>query len=677
MKAISRALDKLLKFFSAPAVVLAVAATLVYGFFTPFLGYYWDDLMLHWIAATQGSAGLAAYFSTNRPIWGLFYQITTSILGNQPWQWLVFALFWRWLAAMGLVFLLRQFWQNKSAALLAGLIFLTYPGFTQQYIAMLYGHFFLILSAFFFSLVFNIKAIRSSSQSQFWLYTLSAVFLSAVNLFSMEYFFTLELLRPLLLYVAMRGKPLAKRNLFSKYLPYLLVLIAAIIWRAFIFRHQTENYEFGLLTRLAQDPLGALFTLAGTVFYDLYQVLLKVWVLLVQFPDAAFGQRAWLVMAVFSLVLLVFLVLIFFTPRRPPSDAESNKNYRNSLLLSLLTLLLAGVPFWLTNIPISLTFPNDRFTLPFIAAVAVFWVSLLMIFPLHNRLRNALLIAVIALSASVHLRNGIHYQRDWENQTRFFWQLTWRVPDMRENTILFSHELPLTYFSDNSLTGGFNWIYAGDLQPGDKIPYVLYYPTIRVGLAVKDLKPDQPVDQNLLVGSFSGNTSQSLALFYQPPACLRVLDPETEPDNWMVPLQVRETIHLTNWQVILPEPAHTPPSIYGAEPAHTWCYYFQKADLARQQGDWEQVARLADTAFALDDHPNDPMERTPFIEAYAHLGNWQAALDQTQQSAAVSTVIHPALCRLWGRIERETQASAEKDEALRKIILDLNCEPQP
>ena len=39
-----------------------------------------------------------------------------------------------------------------------------------------------------------------------------------------------------------------------------------------------------------------------------------------------------------------------------------------------------------------------------------------------------------------------------------------------------------------------------------------------------------------------------------------------------------------------------PPMLFGPEPPHTWCYYFQKADLARQRGDWDEVARLGDEA---------------------------------------------------------------------------------
>jgi hypothetical protein len=255
--------------------------------------------------------------------------------------------------------------------------------------------------------------------------------------------------------------------------------------------------------------------------------------------------------------------------------------------------------------------------------------------------------------------------------------MLWRIPSLEDNTIIFSHELPLEYFSDNSLTGGLNWIYNNPDRQDNTIPYVLYYPTIRVGLAVKALTPDEPVVQSLLVGNFIGNTSQSIAIFYQPPACFRVLDPEIEADNWMVPLQVRETIHLTNLNVIFKEPNHTPPSFYLPEPSQQWCYYFQKADLARQYGEWEEVDRLGEIAFKLDDQPNDPLERFPFIEGYAHQGQWEQAVSLSEQSATITPVIHPALCRLWDRIDRETPDSEEKASAIQIATEPLQCDRQP
>ncbi len=433
-----------------------------------------------------------------------------------------------------------------------------------------------------------------------------------------------------------------------------------------------------MLTLLRSDPWQTILTLLGTVLRDLWQTLLKVWGLVVEFPGLVeFGQRAWLITLFFSLALLVFAAGVFMWIRQQSEPSVSKRTYLSTLWLGLVALLLGGIPFWLTQIPVGLAFPNDRFTLPFILGVALFWVSVVMLLPLRRWLQIGVVLLVVALSAGYQLRTGILFQRDWEQQTRFFWQMVWRIPALEEDTIIFAHELPLQYFSDNSLTGALNWIYGDANQPDKNIPYVLYYPTVRVGLAVKALTANEPVLQNLLVGTFHGNTSQSLALFYQPPACLRVLDPELEPDNWMVPLQVRETIHLTDWDVILPEPEQTLPAIYGAEPEHGWCYYFQKADLARQLGDWQEVQRLGEIAFQLDDQPNDPAERFPFIESYAHLGLWEQALEQSQLSASISPVIHPALCQLWDRIERETTATDEKSSAIQSALQQLQCKAQP
>lgn len=681
MKQIPRPIAILFHFVSQPPITLLMATLLVYGFFIPFLGFYWDDLMLQWISQTMGTTGLANYFSTNRPVWGLFYQLSTSLLGDDPWQWQVFAIFWRWLAAYGLFCLGMQLWKEKTPALLAALIFLTYPGFAQQYIATVYGHFFLVLSAFFFSLTFSLMAANTKDRRRFWLLSAAALLLSAINLFSMEYFFMLELLRPLLLWVVMRaaGEPIRQTviTVIKRWLPYLLVFLAAGFWRAFLFNFQTNNYEVGILEMLRANPLQTMLTLLGTVLWDLWQTVLKVWGLVLQFPGIEeFGQRAWMIMAVFSIVLLMLvgLVLFWLGKQSTSTTKPERSRYWKSLWIAVIALLLAGIPFWLTQIPVGLTFPNDRFTLPFVLGVVLFWVSVVMLIPTRRWVQSGVLILAVVLSAAYQLRTGILFQRDWEQQTRFFWQMTWRIPALEADTIIFAHELPLRYFSDNSLTGGLNWIYSNSNRQDNSIPYVLYYPTIRVGRAVTALTPDEPVLQNLLVGTFYGNTSQSIAIFYQPPACLRVLDPELEPDNWMVPLQVRETIHLTDWNVILPEPERVPPSIYGTEPEHGWCFYFQKADLARQLGDWDEVKRLGDVAFELDDQPNDPAERFPFIEAYAHLGLWQEAVDMSDQSAAVSPVIHPAICRLWDRIEQETADSDQKTSAIQRAIEPLECD---
>src|SRR5208283_158340 len=91
----------------------------------------------------------------------------------------------------------------------------------------------------------------------------------------------------------------------------------------------------------------------------------------------------------------------------------------------------------------------------------------------------------------------------------------------------------------------------------------------------------------------------------------------------------------------------------------SWCYFFEKADLARQVGDWQEVARLGDEAFAKHYYPveEDLSEYLVFIEAYARLGRWQDVEKFARMVSEPAPVINPALCAIWNRTEQVGQLS--------------------
>jgi hypothetical protein len=53
----------------------------------------------------------------------------------------------------------------------------------------------------------------------------------------------------------------------------------------------------------------------------------------------------------------------------------------------------------------------------------------------------------------------------------------------------------------------------------------------------------------------------------------------------------------------------------------SWCYYYEKADLARQRGDWEEVLSLGAQALEKGFAPQDKIEWLPFLQAYAVAGD--------------------------------------------------------
>jgi len=669
--------------FNSPPLLLAGVTLLAYGLLFPWLGFYWDEWPMTWIAHRLGPDGLARYFSTNRPYWGMIYRLTTPLLGYVPWHWQLFGLFWRWVTAVALWGTLRQVWpRHREPALWASLLFLVYPGFTQQSIGMMYGHFFVVLSAYLLSLWCSLKAVRLRRDGPAPANTravagllLLALLLSLVNLLAMEYFFILELLRAALIFALLRGEENAAPRWTGSLkpallyaLPYLALFIGAALWRAFFFRFQTQNYEIGLLDQLRAAPLAALGALLGGALNDLFNVAVAAWARpFLPANLSGLGARSTLLWVAVTLAALVFTG--GFLLRR---GAQRERGWPlPAMLLGAAALLLAGPPFWLTRLVIHLDYPNNRFTLPFMLGAALLLAGLIGLIPGKRFYRAGLVTLLAAAAVGYQFQQGVSFQRDWKTHNALFWQMQWRIPSLKENTILISSNLPLQYFSDNSLAGPLNWIYGANAAAGE-MPYMYYFASVRSVLRPL-FQPGNPITQDYLAATFRGSTDQMVAVTFSPPGCLRVLDPLLDAQNTMLPELMRQAAPLSNIDQILPTPASPlTPEIFGPEPAHGWCYYYEKADLARQVGDWEEVTALGDQAFASGDYPNDPMERLPFIEGYAHTGDWPRAQELTRESAAITPLMQPVLCRLWGRIAADLPGPEAQ-----AALSELACSAQP
>lgn len=690
-------------FLSSPVAFAAFLLALCLAAYAPLLsrmGFYWDDFPMAWIAATMGGEGLERYFSTNRPVWGLIYRMTTPLLGTQPLTWQIFALLLRW--ASGLVFwwLLRLVWvrgqhsgpARAAFAAWAAALFVLYPGFSQQFISFLYSHFYIILIAFLLSLSLMVYTLRLPVEKKGWYaaLTLASMLLSLLNMLAMEYFFLLDLLRPLLIWIVLgESEPNPHKRLWRTlrlWLPFLLVFGGAMFWRSVLFGFQT--YQPALMSRLRADPGAAVLNLIPQVFADVWKTSVGAWMKAFVLPDALQAgavnmQRYWLLVAAGGSAALVFF--LFYRPRAAKDgNAPFYRNWRQgwawqAAALGVVAMLIAGGPFWLTDLKIGLVFPNDRFTLPFMLGASILAAALLTLIPAPRWARVVLLALGLGFAVGAQFQYAIEYNRDWSVQRSMFWQMTWRMPDLAPGTALLSNELPVTHYTDNSLTAPLNWTYDPQNDPL-VMQYALLYPTLRKTDMLSNFAKDQPVYLNYLAAKFTGSTGQMVSFYYNPPGCLRILDPQIDIYNWMVPLYLRESLALSSTEAILAEPAQgkasprPPAHIYGEEIQHGWCYYFEKADLARQLGEWETVAQLGDEAFASSDYPNDPLERFPFIEGYAHTGNWSQAVTLSRDSYTISPqVMQPMVCRLWERIAQQTAQSAEKDAALHEIETQIGC----
>ncbi len=184
------------------ALALLALCAVSYGLLAGKLGYYWDDWTIVWYIHFLGPSSFPAAFAFDRPLLAPIYMLTTSLLGESPLSWQIFAIFTRWLACLALWWTLRAVWPKfEVETACVAFLFAVYPGFKQQYIAITYGNAFLVLALYLASWGLMVWALRKPRW--FWQFYLVSILVSIYAVFTAEHYFGLEFLRPVFLWLAL------------------------------------------------------------------------------------------------------------------------------------------------------------------------------------------------------------------------------------------------------------------------------------------------------------------------------------------------------------------------------------------------------------------------------------------------------------------------------------------
>ena len=375
----------------------------------------------------------------------------------------------------------------------------------------------------------------------------------------------------------------------------------------------------------------------------------------------------------FSLALVVTLFTGLYL--RAEGSRPVGSSTRLFLVLGVAAWVLGGGAFWLVGektMP-QLHFSADRFTLPFMLGASLLLVALLALLDKYPRLQTSLLAVLIGFSVGKQFQANSLYRHDWETTRGLFWQMSWRMPALEPGTTVLTNDLPVTLFSDNSLSGPLNWIYS---TPG-KMEHILYFASVRTeeGRALgTGFEPGQTFQQNYLAAIFSGDTSKMVVLNFSPPGCVRVLDPEIDPLNRLLPPLLRDAARLSNPAMILTADSASLPEFFDPEVPRGWCYDYSRAALAAQNGNWDHALEMRSQALQAGEHPNDPLENFLFIEAFARTGKWDEALSLSKETYKFSKeVMRPTLCALWNRIERTAPEGPQKSSSIQTARAALTC----
>ena len=603
------------------------------------LTYYRDDWYFLYDALVIGPRALIEIALHTRPIRGPLYALYFSLFGLNPLPYHIVMYITRLLGGLGALWLFNLIWpKNRRANLFMAVLFLLFPGFLWWVAGFEFQPYVLSVGLQAFSIAFTLKAISSDSMSKRLGWTIVALLSGWAYLALVEYAIGMEAFRLSCVYLYVRKKDSRPTFLTSAFqalktsAPHLLVPVVFLVWYQFLF----DNW------RKAQDAgtqLSAMFSSPTTMVWHLIELVrsflnVSLFAWIVPFYQNFYGNRlkdiiSGLVFAAFVLVL-VYLANKYLNVIANDDEVESTvpsySGQRELLWVGLLGTVGGVLPVVLANRVV--TFERiSQYTLPASLTGVIFLSGLIYsIFPKH--LRMVLLSGLIGLA--VLSQHGLAAQAVSEERTiSDYWkQVTWRAPDIRPGTTLVVTYPGIDYLEGNDVVWGpANFIYYPDEQ--GRMPVDIPLPASRLeqDSILHIINGNKSFEQTDLVIKFvhTETNYKNQLIMTQPSqaSCVHVLDPRW-PD---LSIYDRPFVHAAYQNskvenIVTDTDFHElPVYAFGSELPHGWCYYYQKADLARQQGDWDEVVQLGNQAQKLELHPNDQVEWILFLQAYAFLGN--------------------------------------------------------
>jgi hypothetical protein len=397
---------------------------------------------------------------------------------------------------------------------------------------------------------------------------------------------------------------------------------------------------------------------------DLIYGSFQVWLSVLGNPDA-FTLRSKIAWFAFGLGILLSLIFAFLFPLRRRSQAEDEDIPQSWLLFGLWAFVVSALPVWLTSKQLSAGGRwDDRLTLAPMLGAVLLSVGLVM-WVIRPRWQRLILTVLLGLSIVTQVLLVNKYRLDWAEQNNYYWQLAWRAPGLAPGTAVLSLEQPSVSIPGYDASFAINVLYDGRVQDG-AVPYWFFTNDRFLNFSFTPGQRISYKDRNL---RFSGSTSQAISIVHQgEDRCLQVLDAPYADEPSYVTHQ-EQFVGISNVGLILPD-AQSQPSVdvFGPEPPHTWCYYFEKADLARQQQHWDEILQLEQQATAAGYAPGWGPEYLPFIEAHAQRGMWAQALSLSRAAQESISEMEPLLCSTWDRLSKLPAADAAVVEEARQAF---------
>ncbi len=648
-------------------------------------GFYFDDWPA--ILVMNADIDLWEFYKFDRPFSAWTFLVFEPIFGLSPLNWQLFTIALRWVTAWCVFWILHQIWPTKRQEVFwMTLVFTVHPVFTQQPIAVAYSQHFITYTLFVLSMGAMLAVLTAKRPAIMFLISVLA---AAGHLFTMEYFWGLEMLRPVVLWlvlvrISQGSRGVRVKRLAKIWSPYILLIILAVFWRYFLVGSEIGNTNnLRLLAYIISDPINGILQFVQTALRDFVVILASAWYKALQPVLIDLGSPSAILS--WGVAGLVFLVAYFFgsTIRsfKEPEQSTHTSWAKEALLLGVYAIFVGMLPGWLVEREITAGMFSDRIALPAMIGAGIVLVSLVVLIATRPQTQIVLLSIFIGLAAGAHFRIANEYRWEWVEQRQFYWQLYWRAPSLKENTAILADGALFSYTGEYPTATALNVLYSDRKGTGQQ-PYWFFEIDDNFYADMSPLLEDLPIEYKLRSLEFEGKGHDNLVVWYDfPGSCVWVLT-ESDALHPNIPEITKAAIPVSSISRIVldAESSMVPPaSVFGHEPAHTWCYYFQKTQIAYHQQNWEEIVALGEVVEAQDLEPNtdNKIEWYPFIEAYGRTGDWNRAENLSIDAFKGDQGVQVLFCKIWSELEVETPASEARDAAVSNVVDFLGCNHLP
>ncbi len=617
-------------------VLLGMVSALAYLPRVTERSYYWDDWYYILDHTLGGPGTFVEMFKIDRPARGPLFELYFDVFGTEPLPYHLSAYAWRLLSGLAALWLFRLLWPKQPRLALTGaLLYTLYPGYLWWVEGIEYQP--MILSACLQTLSFalTLQALRTTRRGWKILSVLGAILTGWGYLALVEYALGMEVFRWLCIYLVISEESAGQKvfrkvkSAFQHAWLFLAIPTAYLGWMLFFFQSQRQDTNLAVqvgkllespgltglwwLVRTLRSALNVGFLAWGAPFYQEY-LGLRLRDVLVGFALAA------------AAALITWFLLSWSERAAPPvSPGPGEQGVPESIQavsLGALGVLFGVLPIIVANRWIEFE-RFSHYALPASLAGAALVAGFLAAIQLP-RLRQALLLLLVADAVFTHYAVNTHSVLEEQAIQEFWWQVTWRAPGIQPGATLVASYPEISIGEDRDFVWGpANLIYY-PRQTG-KIP--VHYVISALSM-IKEALPDVQAGGKSTYGYRTHVVEidyDNLLVLSQPApgACVHALDSRwlrlSTADSALITLLAPRS-RIANIQP--GQAAPTPPSpAFGPEPEHTWCYFYEKAELALQSGDWQQVASLDAEADRQGLRPVDRVEWMPFLQAAAYLGD--------------------------------------------------------